>query len=35
MKNAVNYFIEKAADWLFRKRSPALIVLEPASVCYL
>lgn len=28
MKNAVNYFIEKAADWLFRKRSPALIVFR-------
>jgi hypothetical protein len=28
MKQAVSYFIEKAADWLFRKRSPALIVFR-------
>lgn len=28
MKKAISYFIEKAADWLFRKRSPALIVFR-------
>ncbi|WDE02377.1 SAVED domain-containing protein [Thalassomonas actiniarum] len=28
MKKAISYFIEKAADWFFRKRSPALIVLR-------
>jgi hypothetical protein len=28
MKKASSYFIEKAADWLFRKRSPALIVFR-------
>jgi hypothetical protein len=28
MKKAVSYFIKKAADWIFRKRSPALIVFR-------
>lgn len=28
MKKAISYFIEKAADWLFRKRSPALMVFR-------
>ncbi|WP_368873625.1 SAVED domain-containing protein [Shewanella algae] len=28
MKKAASYFIEKAADWLFRKRSSALIVFR-------
>lgn len=28
MKKSISYFIEKAADWLFRKRSPALMVFR-------
>lgn len=28
MKKAIGYFIEKAADWLFRKRSSALIIFR-------
>lgn len=32
MKHAVSYFIKKAADWLFRKRSPALLVFR-SGVC--
>lgn len=28
MKKAISYFIEKAADWLFRRRSSALIVFR-------
>ncbi|MGI2142774.1 SAVED domain-containing protein [Shewanella frigidimarina] len=28
MKKAICYFIEKAADWLFRRRSPALMVFR-------
>jgi len=31
MKKAIGYFIEKAADWLFRKRSPALMVFRAGS----
>lgn len=32
MKNAISNFIDKAGDWLFRKRSPALIVLRAGGV---
>ncbi|WP_105174772.1 SAVED domain-containing protein [Pseudoalteromonas sp. T1lg122] len=28
MKEAISYFVKKAADWLFRKRSPALKVFR-------
>lgn len=28
MKKAISYFIEKAADWFCRKRSPALIIIR-------
>ncbi len=28
MKDAISYFIRKAADWLFRRRSPALMVFR-------
>lgn len=31
MKQAISYFIKKAADWIFRKRSPALIVVRVGS----
>jgi hypothetical protein len=31
MKEAISYFIEKAADWLFRRRSPALIVFRTGA----
>ncbi|MCH2256018.1 MAG: SAVED domain-containing protein [Alteromonas sp.] len=32
MKKAISYFIEKAADWLFRRRSSALIVFRTGGV---
>ncbi|MGI2180504.1 SAVED domain-containing protein [Shewanella frigidimarina] len=31
MKKVLSYFIEKATDWLFRKRSPALIVFRTGA----
>lgn len=31
MKHAVSYFIVKAADWIFRKRSPALFMVRVGS----
>ncbi|MGO2372372.1 MAG: hypothetical protein ACTH5C_08445 [Pseudoalteromonas prydzensis] len=31
MKKAISYFIKKAADWLFRRRSPALIVFRAGA----
>tara|TARA_B100000446_G_scaffold187368_1_gene216319 strand:+ start:1047 stop:2150 length:1104 start_codon:yes stop_codon:yes gene_type:complete len=32
MKKAISYFIEKAADWFFRRRSSALIVFRTGGV---
>ena len=31
MKKAISYFIEKTADWLFRRRSPAMIVFRAGT----
>lgn len=31
MKKAISYFIKKASDWLFRRRSPALIVFRTGA----
>lgn len=31
MKKAISYFIEKASDWLFRRRSPALIIFRTGA----
>ena len=34
MKKAISYFIEKAADWLFRRRSSALIVFRTGATIF-